>query len=62
MAQLIDDDILKTFAVVGSPVEVAEQIATLFKGKVDRISPVVYQPDIALLSELQTRIHAAVNN
>jgi probable F420-dependent oxidoreductase len=59
LTELIDDDILKTFAVVGSPTEVAAQIAARFAGKVDRISPVIYQPDIALLSELQARIRAA---
>lgn len=60
LTNLIDDDILKTFAVVGTPTEVALQIADRFKGKVDRISPVVYQPDLALLSELQSRISEAV--
>jgi probable F420-dependent oxidoreductase len=58
LTKLIDDDMLRTFAVVGTPAEVAEQIAARFGGKVDRISPVVYQPDIALLSELQTQISA----
>lgn len=57
---LIDDDLLKTFAVVGTPTEVADQIAARYKGKVDRISPVVYQPDVALLSELRSKISAAV--
>jgi alkanesulfonate monooxygenase SsuD/methylene tetrahydromethanopterin reductase-like flavin-dependent oxidoreductase (luciferase family) len=60
LTNLIDDDILKTFAVVGTPTEVAHQIAGRFKGKVDRISPVVYQPDLALLTELQSRISEAV--
>lgn len=60
LANLIDDDILKTFAVVGTPAEVAAQIATRFKGKVDRISPVVYQPDVPLLVELRQEIAAAV--
>ena len=62
MAGLIDDDMLKTFAVVGTPAEVAQQIAIRFKGKADRISPVIYQPDIALLSELQTQIRSAIDS
>ena len=57
---LIDDDILNTFAVVGTPTEVAGKIATRFGGKVDRISPVVYQPDVALLAELRSQISQAV--
>lgn len=57
---LIDDDILNTFAVVGSPAEVAAQIASRYKGKVDRISPVVYQPDIELLTQLRKEISAVV--
>ena len=60
MTNLIDDDILNTFAVVGSPAEVAAQIATRFKGKADRISPVVYQPDVALLTELRQQISAVI--
>jgi probable F420-dependent oxidoreductase len=60
MTDLIDDDMLNTFAVVGTPAEVAQQIATRFKGKVDRISPVVYQPDVALLTEVRQQISAAL--
>lgn len=57
---LIDDDILKTFAVIGTPSEVAAQIAERYQGVADRISPVVYQPDLELLSALRTEISAAV--
>ena len=57
---LIDDDMLRTFAVVGTPQEIAQQIVSRYKGKVDRISPVVYQPDVALLTELRTQIAAAL--
>jgi probable F420-dependent oxidoreductase len=60
MTNLIDDDMLNTFAVVGTPAEVAQKIATRFKGKVDRVSPVVYQPDVALLTELRQQISAAL--
>jgi probable F420-dependent oxidoreductase len=60
LAGLIDDDILRTFAVVGTPGEVAQQISERFKGKVDRISPVVYQPDVPLLTELRNQISAAL--
>ena len=58
---LIDDDILNTFAVVGTPAEVAAKIADRFKGKVERISPVIYQPDVPLLAELRTQISSALN-
>ncbi len=50
---LVDDDILNTFAVVGTPAEVAEKISARFIGKAQRISPVVYQPDVPLLSALR---------
>ena len=50
---LVDDDILNTFAVVGTPAEVAEKISARFTGKAQRISPVVYQPDVPLLSALR---------
>lgn len=58
---LIDDDILNTFSVVGSPAEVAQKIADRYRGKVERISPVIYQPDVALLAELRSQINSAVN-
>lgn len=61
MSELVTDEMLETFAVVGSPEQVAEQIAVRFKGKVDRISPVVYQPDVALLAKLREEIHARCN-
>lgn len=60
LAALIDDDILTTFAVVGTPSEVAQQIAQRFSRRADRISPVVYQPDVALLSELRREIADAL--
>lgn len=60
LAGLIDDDVLETFAVVGTPAEVATQIAARYKGKVDRISPVVYQPDLELLAQLRREISAAL--
>jgi len=59
MGQLVTDEMLSTFAVVGRPAEVAAQIASRFKGKVDRVSPVVYQPDVELLTELRREIAEA---
>ena len=49
-----------TIAVVGTPAEVGQQIAARFGGKVERISPVIYQPDVSLLAELRQEIAAAV--
>jgi len=60
LSELIDDDMLNTFAVVGTPREVATKIAQRYKGKADRISPVIYQPDVELLSTLQDEIAAVV--
>ena len=60
LSRLIDDDILNTFAVVGTPAEVAQKIVARYQGKVDRISPVVYQPDIPLLTELRQQISAVL--
>ena len=60
LAGLIDDDIVSTFAVIGTPAEVAAQIVTRFRGKADRVSPVVYQPDVTLLAQLRREISAAL--
>jgi probable F420-dependent oxidoreductase len=52
MAALIDDDMLKTFAVVGEPTSVAQQIVDRFSGQVERVSPVIYSPSPDLLGVL----------
>ena len=52
MAGLVDDEMLHTFAVVGEPADVARQISERFSGKVERLSPVIYQPDVALQGAL----------
>ena len=58
MAGLIDDEILNTIAVVGTPAEIAQKIADRFRGKADRISPVAYAPDVELLATLCGEIRA----
>ena len=60
MAELINDDILNTIAVVGTPAQIAQQIATRFNGRVERISPVAYSPDVELLAEMCRELRAAV--
>ena len=60
MAGLVDDEILHTIAVVGTPAEVAGKIAERFQGRVERISPVAYAPDVELLAELCREIRAVV--
>lgn len=61
MAGLIDEEVLNTIAVVGTPQEVGQKIAQRFKGKAERLSPVAYAPDVELLSVLRREIAAAVN-
>ena len=60
LAELVDDDMLRTFAVVGTPADVAQQIVTRYRGKADRVSPVIYQPDLPLLTTLRSEIAAAL--
>lgn len=62
MTQLVDDEMLNAFAVVGTPQEVGRQISERYAGVVDRISPVVYQPDTELLSTLLQEIHNALKS
>ena len=59
LASLIDDDVLQTFAVVGTPSEVAAQIVQRYHGTADRISPVIYQPNRELFSQLRLEITRA---
>ncbi len=58
MANLVDDEILNTIAVVGTPAEVARKIVERFRGRVERISPVAYAPDVALLARMCEEIRA----
>lgn len=60
LTALIDDDILQAFAVIGTPAEAARQIVARFHGSVERVAPVIYQPDVALLSELRREIAAVL--
>lgn len=60
LANLVDDDMLHTFAAVGTPKEVAATIVERYTGKADRVSPVVYQPDLELLTVLREEIVSAL--
>jgi len=60
MAGLIDNEKLNTFAAVGSVEEVAGKIAARCVGEIDRVSPVLYQPDGELLGELAGALRSAV--
>ena len=55
----ITDEMLSCFAVVGSPDQVAEQIVKRCAGKVDRVSPVIYKPDLEVLTAISQAMHAA---
>jgi probable F420-dependent oxidoreductase len=56
MAALVDDEMLRTFAVIGEPMDVARQILNRFGGEVERVSPVIYSPSPKLLSVLLSSI------
>jgi probable F420-dependent oxidoreductase len=60
MAGLIDDEMLSTFAVTGSVTEVAQKLASRCRGKMERVSPVIYQQDTALLGDLLTAFRTAL--
>jgi probable F420-dependent oxidoreductase len=59
MAGLINDEMLHAFAVIGSVQEVAQQLVERCGEDMDRISPVIYQPDTALLGNLASAIRNA---
>jgi len=56
LAALVDDEMLNTFAVVGEPPAVAQQIVDRFSGQVERVSPVIYSPSPDLLGVLLDNI------
>lgn len=59
MSDLIDDEMLQAFAVTGTVDEVAQQLVQRCGGKMDRISPVIYQPETELLGALARAIKKA---
>lgn len=52
MAALVDDEMLHTFAVSGTVEEVSRKLLERCAGNMDRVSPVIYQPDTELLGRL----------
>jgi len=52
MMGLVTDEMLETFVLIGTPEEVASKMKERCGGKMDRVSPVVYQPDTELLKTL----------
>ena len=61
MAALVDDNMLRSFALVGEPADVASQLHDRFGGLVERVSPVIYSPDTQLLTTLLEEIRALQN-
>jgi probable F420-dependent oxidoreductase len=59
MGLLISDEMLHTFAVTGTVDEVARKMASRCAGQMDRVSPVIYQPDTRLLGALASAIKKA---
>jgi alkanesulfonate monooxygenase SsuD/methylene tetrahydromethanopterin reductase-like flavin-dependent oxidoreductase (luciferase family) len=60
MAELIDDDMLAAFAAVGSPAEVAAQLAPYVEAGVDWISPADYLPVVLPLDEAAGALPRAI--
>ena len=52
LASSVDDEMLHTFAVVGSLDEIAQKLFQRAEGRLDRVSPVVYDPDPDLLAAI----------
>jgi probable F420-dependent oxidoreductase len=59
LAAHISDEMLETFAVVGSVSEAGAKIKSRCGDAIDRISPLLHQPDIALYTALAQAIKAA---
>ena len=54
----VSDEMLETFALVGTPEEVASKMKARCGTKMDRVSPVIYQPDTELLKALLKALKA----
>ena len=49
MAASVTDEMLETFVLIGKPEEVATKMKARCGGKMDRVSPVIYQPNTEFL-------------
>ena len=58
MMASVTDEMLETFALIGTPEEVASKMKERCGGKMDRVSPVIYQPDTELLKALLKALRA----
>lgn len=58
MADLVDDKMLHTFAVVGEPKDIARQMVDRFAGTAERLSPVVYESNTELLKTILNEVKA----
>jgi probable F420-dependent oxidoreductase len=56
LAAHITDEMLETFAVIGTPAEVANKIKKRCGNNIDRVSPLLHQPDAALYAALANAI------
>jgi probable F420-dependent oxidoreductase len=54
----VTDEMLETFVLIGTPEEIASKMKTRCGGKMDRVSPVIYQPDTELLKALLVALKA----
>jgi hypothetical protein len=57
MGELVDDDVLHTFAVIGGPGEVARELVARYGGTVDRVQLGLDRGDAAT-AELVDALHA----
>lgn len=60
MASSVTDDMLHTFATVGTPEEVAKQIVERSDGRLQRVSPVVYKSEPKVLGALAKAISSEI--
>ena len=58
MVGSVTDEMLETFALIGTPEEIASKMKARCDGKMDRVSPVIYQPDTELLKALLVALKA----
>lgn len=61
LATTVDDEMLHTFAIVGSLEEVATRLRQRGSGRLDRVSPVVYDPDPELLDAILVALKSTAN-
>ena len=61
MAESVTDEMVEALAVVGTPKEVAQKIIAKGEGRMQRVSPVIYQTEPEVMAAVHDALRAELS-